>query len=95
MTGRLYVSVYRIYSQIAEIIMALKKCKECGKEVSTKAKSCPNCGAQLKGGGCAASIARIILFLLALASVPLAWEFVGPIGLLGSLVLFLMALFLK
>lgn len=27
------------------IIMALKKCKECGKEVSTKAKTCPNCGA--------------------------------------------------
>lgn len=24
--------------------MALIKCKECGKEVSTKAKSCPNCG---------------------------------------------------
>lgn len=24
--------------------MALKKCKECGKEVSSKAKKCPNCG---------------------------------------------------
>lgn len=24
--------------------MALKKCKECGKEVSTSAKKCPNCG---------------------------------------------------
>lgn len=25
--------------------MALVNCKECGKEVSTEAKSCPNCGA--------------------------------------------------
>lgn len=25
--------------------MALKQCKECGKEVSDKAKKCPNCGA--------------------------------------------------
>ena len=24
--------------------MALIKCKECGKEISDKAKSCPNCG---------------------------------------------------
>jgi hypothetical protein len=28
--------------------MALTKCKECGKEVSTEAKSCPNCGFTLK-----------------------------------------------
>ncbi|MCG3744583.1 hypothetical protein ACXHPE_17315 [Vibrio cincinnatiensis] len=26
--------------------MALVKCKECGEKVSTKAKSCPNCGAK-------------------------------------------------
>lgn len=26
--------------------MALKKCKECGNKVSTKAKKCPNCGAK-------------------------------------------------
>jgi predicted amidophosphoribosyltransferase len=75
--------------------MALKNCKECGKEVSTQAKTCPNCGAQLKGGGCAASIARIILFLLAIASIPLALAYVGPMGLLGTLILFLLALFLK
>lgn len=24
--------------------MALKACKECGKEISTEAKTCPNCG---------------------------------------------------
>jgi type II secretory pathway component PulL len=29
--------------------MAMTKCKECGHSVSTQAKSCPNCGAQLKG----------------------------------------------
>jgi hypothetical protein len=28
--------------------MSLKKCKECGNEVSTKAASCPKCGAVLK-----------------------------------------------
>jgi len=28
--------------------MALKKCKECGNDVSTKATSCPKCGAVLK-----------------------------------------------
>ena len=25
--------------------MALKKCRECGNEISTKAAACPNCGA--------------------------------------------------
>ncbi|MEB2785542.1 zinc-ribbon domain-containing protein [Algoriphagus sp. E1-3-M2] len=28
--------------------MALTKCKECGKEISSEAKSCPNCGFALK-----------------------------------------------
>ena len=28
--------------------MALKKCKECGEKVSSKAKNCPNCGAPVK-----------------------------------------------
>ena len=27
--------------------MALVKCKECGKDVSDKAKTCPNCGADI------------------------------------------------
>jgi uncharacterized protein YpmS len=30
--------------------MALKLCKECGKEVSKKAKKCPHCGVKLKSG---------------------------------------------
>ena len=28
--------------------MALIKCNECGKEISDKAKTCPNCGAQIQ-----------------------------------------------
>ncbi len=45
--------------------MALKKCKECGKEISSKAKKCPNCGVPIKkqistGSGCLI----IILFIL-------------------------------
>jgi hypothetical protein len=28
--------------------MAIKKCKECGNDISTKAESCPKCGAVLK-----------------------------------------------
>ncbi|MFZ3088021.1 MAG: zinc-ribbon domain-containing protein [Methylotenera sp.] len=28
--------------------MALSKCKECGKEVSSKAEACPHCGAPIK-----------------------------------------------
>lgn len=28
--------------------MAMTKCKECGKEISTKAGACPNCGAKVK-----------------------------------------------
>lgn len=31
--------------------MALKKCKECGNQVSTKATSCTQCGAPVKGKG--------------------------------------------
>lgn len=28
--------------------MALVKCKECGKDVSDKAKTCPNCGTDIR-----------------------------------------------
>jgi hypothetical protein len=45
--------------------MALIKCKECGKEVSTKAKECPSCGAHLKSSssnGCFTIIAVIFIF---------------------------------
>ena len=44
--------------------MALTKCKECGKEVSTKAKECPGCGAPVKSSssvGCLTIIAVIFV----------------------------------
>ena len=47
--------------------MALKKCKECGNEISTKAVSCPKCGAVLKKKtGCLTYFAAgfFILFIL-------------------------------
>lgn len=47
--------------------MALKKCKECGKDVSKNAKACPNCGAPVssKQYGCG----TLILVLLVLGVV--------------------------
>lgn len=46
--------------------MALKKCKECGNEVSTKAASCPKCGAVLKKKtGCLGYIgAAFLIFII-------------------------------
>jgi hypothetical protein len=42
--------------------MALKKCQECGNEVSTKADKCPHCGAKVKSGiGCLGLIGIIFL----------------------------------
>jgi len=46
--------------------MALKKCKECGHKVSTKAKTCPSCGSPLKAKsnfsmGCGTLIVILIL----------------------------------
>jgi zinc-ribbon domain len=45
--------------------VALKKCKECGHSISSKAKACPNCGAPIKKGsnikiGC---LGAVIIFL--------------------------------
>jgi hypothetical protein len=47
--------------------MALIKCKECGSEVSTDAKSCPKCGARLKKSGCLPILGYGFLGLIALA----------------------------
>ena len=47
--------------------MAMKKCKECGNEVSTKAESCPKCGAVLKKKtSCLGCIGAGILILFVL-----------------------------
>ena len=46
--------------------MALTKCPECGHKISNKAIACPNCGAQIKRGGCLRFIGMtfLIVFLL-------------------------------
>jgi hypothetical protein len=47
--------------------MALKKCKECGNEVSTKAASCPKCGAIIKKKtGCLGYIGAAFLIFIVL-----------------------------
>ena len=46
--------------------MALTKCKECGGELSTKAESCPKCGAkQVRTSGCA----KVVLWFLGICFV--------------------------
>ena len=80
--------------------MALKQCKECGKQVSSRAKACPNCGAPTAGTGLATatSIARIILMVTAILSVIPALMLGGLLGLIVLIVpavLFIMALCLK
>jgi RNA polymerase subunit RPABC4/transcription elongation factor Spt4 len=52
--------------------MALKKCKECGTEISSEAKTCPKCGkpstaTSLQGLGCALTIIGLVIILLVLA----------------------------
>lgn len=46
--------------------MALVKCKECGNEVSTEAKTCPKCGAPVarKPIGCGSAIVLIVLLFV-------------------------------
>lgn len=45
--------------------MALEKCKECGNEISTKAKACPKCGVEIKRtSGLTKLIAGIIVFMI-------------------------------
>lgn len=55
--------------------MALTKCKECGKEVSKKAESCPGCGAPVKGKssgtsgiGCGGLIIILVFLFIAFSS---------------------------
>lgn len=54
--------------------MALIKCPECGKEVSSESKTCPNCGKQLKR-----PVAPAVLTVLSiLMSVWLVYVFLVP-----------------
>ena len=50
--------------------MALKKCKECGNDVSTKAKTCPHCGASNRPStlaSCAGCLGVSILGMIVLS----------------------------
>lgn len=55
--------------------MAIQKCHECGKDVSTTAKACPNCGASVKKPllqkniGCLCIVVSLIVILW-MCSVP-------------------------
>lgn len=52
--------------------MAIKKCKECGNEVSTKAESCPKCGAVIKKKtGCLGYIGAGFVVLVVLYAIGL------------------------
>jgi hypothetical protein len=42
--------------------MALLNCKECGKEISSEAMSCPHCGARLQKSKNGCGIAALIVF---------------------------------
>lgn len=44
--------------------MALIKCKECGNQVSSSAKSCPKCGAKIKSSGCFGKLFKIALYII-------------------------------
>jgi hypothetical protein len=50
--------------------MALIKCTECGKDISNKAKTCPNCGAPLgkvkKKGNCLTKVLGVFIFFVGL-----------------------------
>lgn len=43
--------------------MALVKCSECGREVSSKAAACPHCGAKRKSFGCGCLAVLALVFL--------------------------------
>ena len=44
--------------------MSLIKCKECGNNISKKAKACPSCGAPRASRGCLSSVFYLLLFLM-------------------------------
>ena len=59
-----YNTVLKIWDNASH--MALIKCKECGKEISSKAKTCPNCAAPNKKptSGCTWGCLILIIFLV-------------------------------
>jgi hypothetical protein len=47
--------------------MAIKKCKECGHDVSTQAKVCPHCGVKYPGKKHISGIVSILVILVAIS----------------------------
>jgi hypothetical protein len=61
--------------------MAMKKCKDCGTEVSKKADTCPKCGRNRPGGGVGTNVALFtVLVVLALV----AFMFVRANNMMGG-----------
>lgn len=54
--------------------MALTKCEECKKEVSSKAKECPHCGAPVESKGTGLSLGQFLVLVIAVM------VFIGWIG---------------
>ncbi len=60
--------VFRIRKPYAEV-MALKTCRECGKEISSRADKCPHCGyrrSRVLTGCLLIVLPLVIVYLLAL-----------------------------
>ena len=53
--------------------MALKDCKECGKEVSDKAVRCPHCGSPILAEDQLAQAGKVALMIL----IPIIAAFIG------------------
>lgn len=49
--------------------MAMKKCEECGNEVSSKADACQKCGAKVKKTSVAAQVIGVIIALFVVAAI--------------------------
>ena len=48
--------------------MALTQCQECRKEISSAAKTCPNCGAKPRGGSTALRVALCFILVIGLVA---------------------------
>ena len=80
--------------------MALVKCNECGKEISSKAEKCPNCGAPVVSSVDAArkvgtSLVRIISMFIFLIFIAVGLLSANIIFYIISGIALLIAIFLK
>src|SRR5689334_16362869 len=64
--------------------MALKPCRECGREISTEAKSCPHCGKKAPTGAGSSPLAVGCLAILVLVAIGSLVSSNGTTGSSGS-----------